>query len=134
LNYAGQAAVAVDGGVAEDANLFFVLCPPVLQVPLVALATVVTIIASQSIISGTFSMTRQAIQLGFDLLYALVIVRLVRRDLVWINVTTHPTADWIAWRRYFVPPPDGLRGPNQYRRSKLISAPAIGRGDRSDEL
>src|SRR6266849_5237848 len=34
--------------------------------------------------------------IGFDLLYALVIVRLVRRDLVWINVTTHPTADWIA--------------------------------------
>jgi len=64
LNYAGQAAVAVDGGVAEDANLFFVLCPPVLQVPLVALATVATVIASQSIISGTFSMTRQAIQLG----------------------------------------------------------------------
>src|SRR5262249_40711512 len=64
LNYAGQAAVAVDGGVAEDANLFFVLCPPVLQVPLVALATVATIIASQAFISGTFSMTRQAIQLG----------------------------------------------------------------------
>jgi transposase InsO family protein len=34
--------------------------------------------------------------IGFDLLYALVIVRLVRRDLVWVNVTTHPTADWIA--------------------------------------
>src|SRR5438552_5832851 len=34
--------------------------------------------------------------IGFDLLYALVIVRLARRDLVWINVTTHPTADWIA--------------------------------------
>jgi transposase InsO family protein len=34
--------------------------------------------------------------IGFDRLYALVIVRLVRRDLVWINVTSHPTADWIA--------------------------------------
>jgi len=34
--------------------------------------------------------------IGFDLLYAPVIVRLVRRDLVWTNVTTHPTADWIA--------------------------------------
>ena len=34
--------------------------------------------------------------IGFDLLYALVIVRLARRDLVWINVTTHPTAEWIA--------------------------------------
>jgi transposase InsO family protein len=34
--------------------------------------------------------------IGFDLLYALIIVRLARRDLVWINVTPHPTADWIA--------------------------------------
>jgi hypothetical protein len=33
---------------------------------------------------------------GFDLLYALVIVRLGRRDLVWINVTRNPTAEWIA--------------------------------------
>ena len=33
---------------------------------------------------------------GFDLLYAFVIVRLGRRDLVWINVTAYPTADWIA--------------------------------------
>src|SRR5271169_4451621 len=34
--------------------------------------------------------------IGFDLLYALVIVRLDRRDLVWINVTENPTAEWIA--------------------------------------
>jgi transposase InsO family protein len=34
--------------------------------------------------------------LGFDLLYVLVIIRLARRDLAWINVTTHPTAHWIA--------------------------------------
>jgi transposase InsO family protein len=34
--------------------------------------------------------------LGFDLLCAFIIVRLARRDLVWINVTSHPTADWIA--------------------------------------
>jgi transposase InsO family protein len=34
--------------------------------------------------------------MGFDLLYVFVIVRLARRDLVWINVTTHPTAEWIA--------------------------------------
>jgi KUP system potassium uptake protein len=64
LNYAGQAAVVVEGAVAADGNPFFVLCPDRLQVPLVALATAATIIASQAIISGTFSMTRQAIQLG----------------------------------------------------------------------
>ena len=34
--------------------------------------------------------------IGFDLLYGLVIVRLARRELVWINVTAHPTAEWIA--------------------------------------
>jgi transposase InsO family protein len=34
--------------------------------------------------------------LGFDLLYAFVIVRLGRRDLVWINVTANPTAEWVA--------------------------------------
>src|SRR5438552_4910459 len=34
--------------------------------------------------------------IGFDLLYVFVIIRLARRDLVWINITTHPTADWIA--------------------------------------
>jgi KUP system potassium uptake protein len=64
LNYAGQTAVLVGGEVAKGSNPFFTLCPPGLQVPLVALATIATIIASQSIISGTFSMTRQAIQLG----------------------------------------------------------------------
>jgi hypothetical protein len=34
--------------------------------------------------------------IGFNLLYVLVIVRLARRELVWINVTAHPTAEWIA--------------------------------------
>jgi transposase InsO family protein len=34
--------------------------------------------------------------IAFDLLYVLVVVRLARRDLVWINVTSHPTAEWIA--------------------------------------
>src|ERR1700674_3582719 len=34
--------------------------------------------------------------IGFDLLYAFVIVRLGRRDLVWINVTANPTAQWVA--------------------------------------
>ena len=33
---------------------------------------------------------------GFDLLYGLVIVRLDRRDLIWINVTANPTAEWVA--------------------------------------
>ena len=34
--------------------------------------------------------------IGFKLLYSFVIIRLDRRDLVWINVTTNPTAEWVA--------------------------------------
>jgi KUP system potassium uptake protein len=64
LNYAGQTALVVDGAVAPGTNPFFTLCPTMMQLPLVGLATIATIIASQSIISGAFSMTRQAIQLG----------------------------------------------------------------------
>jgi KUP system potassium uptake protein len=64
LNYAGQAALVLDGG-PTDGNIFYRLCPQSLLIPLVALATVATIIASQSIITGAFSMTRQAILLGW---------------------------------------------------------------------
>jgi KUP system potassium uptake protein len=64
LNYAGQTALLVDGPFVRETNPFFDLCPAALQLPLVALATVATVIASQSIITGAFSMTRQAIQLG----------------------------------------------------------------------
>ena len=54
------------GGVTATDNIFYLLCPSaLLPVPLVALATVATIIASQSIITGAFSMTRRAIQLGW---------------------------------------------------------------------
>src|SRR5450631_1399093 len=66
LNYAGQAALVVTTGIPEGGNPFFLLGPGWLQLPLVALATAATIIASQSIISGVFSMTRQAIQLGLS--------------------------------------------------------------------
>jgi KUP system potassium uptake protein len=64
LNYAGQAALVVSGAPTAD-NIFYRLCPSMLLVPLVLLATVATVIASQSIITGAFSMTRQAIQLGW---------------------------------------------------------------------
>jgi len=64
LNYAGQAAIVLAGG-PVDGSLFFRLCPaPVLLLPLVVLATVATAVASQAVITGAFSITRQAIQLG----------------------------------------------------------------------
>jgi KUP system potassium uptake protein len=64
LNYAGQAAIVLNGAPTRD-NIFFRLCPQVLLIPLIVLATLATIIASQAIITGAFSMTRQAIQLGW---------------------------------------------------------------------
>jgi KUP system potassium uptake protein len=64
LNYAGQAGLVLEGA-QTDGNIFFRLCPGPLLIPLIVLATVATIIASQSIITGAFSMTRQAIQLGW---------------------------------------------------------------------
>jgi KUP system potassium uptake protein len=64
LNYAGQAAIVLRGAPITD-NIFFRLCPSPLLVPLIVLSTVATIIASQSIITGAFSMTRQAILLGW---------------------------------------------------------------------
>jgi KUP system potassium uptake protein len=64
LNYAGQCAIVLNGAATDD-NIFYLLCPTSLMLPFVVLATVATIIASQSIITGAFSMTRQAIQLGW---------------------------------------------------------------------
>jgi KUP system potassium uptake protein len=64
LNYAGQAALVLDGA-PTGGNIFYHLCPGPLLTPLIVLATIATIIASQSIITGAYSMTRQAIQLGW---------------------------------------------------------------------
>ncbi len=64
LSYAGQAGLMMSG-VAKGANPFFLQAPSWAVIPLVALAAVATIIASQAIITGAFSMTRQAMQLGW---------------------------------------------------------------------
>ncbi|TWA95837.1 potassium transporter Kup [Bradyrhizobium stylosanthis] len=64
LNYAGQVAAFI-ASPDLDSNPFFKLAPSVALYPLVALATLATIIASQAIITGCFSMTRQAMQLGW---------------------------------------------------------------------
>jgi KUP system potassium uptake protein len=69
LNYMGQAAMLMAQSPAEAVetvkNPFFYLAPDMLRLPLVLLATMATIIASQAVISGAFSVTQQAIQLGF---------------------------------------------------------------------
>jgi KUP system potassium uptake protein len=64
LNYAGQVALFL-GDPAMDGNPFFRLAPSWSVYPLVGLATIATIIASQAIITGSFSLTRQAMQLGW---------------------------------------------------------------------
>jgi KUP system potassium uptake protein len=64
LNYFGQAALLVSDPSAID-NPFYQLAPDWAHYPLVAFATLATVIASQAIISGVFSLTQQSIQLGF---------------------------------------------------------------------
>ena len=64
LSYAGQTAFVMDNTAAKG-NPFFLLAPAWSIYPMVLLATIATIIASQAIITGSFSMTRQAIQLGW---------------------------------------------------------------------
>jgi KUP system potassium uptake protein len=64
LNYAGQAAIML-GDESKEGNPFYRLCQGPLLVPMTLLATIATVIASQSIITGAYSMTRQAIQLGW---------------------------------------------------------------------
>ena len=64
LNYMGQGALLL-GNPHAAINPFYLLAPDWARLPLVFLATVATIIASQAVISGAFSITHQAVQLGF---------------------------------------------------------------------
>jgi KUP system potassium uptake protein len=69
LNYMGQGAMILSSdtatALAKVKDPFFYLAPDAFRLPLVLLATAATIIASQAVISGAFSVTQQAIQLGF---------------------------------------------------------------------
>jgi len=64
LNYMGQGALIVRDPSAVE-NPFFLLAPEWSRIPMVMLATAATVIASQAVISGAFSVTRQAVRLGF---------------------------------------------------------------------
>lgn len=64
LNYLGQARLVLDDPSAIG-NPFFLMVPESLRLPMVFLAMIATIIASQAVISGAFSVSRQAVQLGF---------------------------------------------------------------------
>ncbi len=64
LNYFGQGAILLKSP-EQIANPFFALVPPSLLYPMVALSTIAAVIASQAVITGAFSLTSQAIMLGF---------------------------------------------------------------------
>jgi KUP system potassium uptake protein len=64
LNYLGQGAYLLNGAPVAGGKLFYSLAPASLLLPLVVLATLATIVASQALISGAFSLTSQAIGLG----------------------------------------------------------------------
>jgi KUP system potassium uptake protein len=64
LNYFGQGALVLANPAAVS-NPFYLMAPSWALVPLIALATIAAIIASQAVISGAFSLTKQAIQLGY---------------------------------------------------------------------
>jgi KUP system potassium uptake protein len=97
ISYAGQTAYLMDKG-SVSGNPFFQIAPSWSIYPLVMLATVATIIASQAIITGSFSMTRQAMQLGWlpgvsirqtsDLVYGQIYVPVVNWLLMVATVAT----------------------------------------------
>jgi len=65
INYMGQGALLIRDGLPALESPFYNLAPDWFRLPLVGLATMAAIIASQAVISGAFSVTQQAIQLGF---------------------------------------------------------------------
>ena len=65
LNYLGQGAFVLAKGAVALENPFFGIVPKLLLYPMVVLATTAAVIASQALISGAFSLTQQAVQLGY---------------------------------------------------------------------
>ncbi|HUJ12393.1 MAG TPA: potassium transporter Kup [Thermoanaerobaculia bacterium] len=89
LNYLGQGALLLHHPRGTE-HPFFLLAPRWAQVPLVILATMATIIASQAVISGAYSLSRQAVQLGYS--PRLVIRHTSAREIGQIYI---PSVNWI---------------------------------------
>lgn len=83
LNYFGQGALVLSNPAAAK-NPFFLMAPTWALVPLVLLATVATVVASQAVITGAFSMTKQGIQLGY--LPRIIVVQTSRKEIGQIYV------------------------------------------------
>jgi KUP system potassium uptake protein len=91
LNYLGQGALLLSDAAASSSP-FFLLFPEWARIPMVILSTVAAIIASQAVISGAFSVTRQAIRLGF--LPRLVVRHTSRHEVGQVYV---PAVNWIIF-------------------------------------
>jgi KUP system potassium uptake protein len=65
INYFGQGALLLVRPEAAESSPFYALVPAPMLIPMVVLATAATVVASQALISGVFSLTRQAVQLGY---------------------------------------------------------------------
>jgi KUP system potassium uptake protein len=89
LNYFGQGALLIAHPEAVD-NPFYLLLPGWALYPMVALATAATVIASQAVISGAYSITRQAVQLGF--LPRINVVHTSAREIGQIYI---PAVNWL---------------------------------------
>ena len=89
LNYFGQGALVLTDPTAVD-EPFYKLAPHWALIPLVGLATLATIIASQALISGVFSLTRQAIQMGFCPRMRIVPTSSAEAGQIYV-----PTANWL---------------------------------------
>jgi KUP system potassium uptake protein len=89
LNYFGQGALLIKSP-QSVINPFYLLAPPWGHYPLIALATAATIIASQAVISGAFSLTSQALQLGY--IPRLVVSHTSQREIGQVYV---PVVNWL---------------------------------------
>ncbi|MDB5183605.1 MAG: potassium transporter Kup [Candidatus Saccharibacteria bacterium] len=88
LNYLGQGALVIQHPEAASSS-YFLLFPSWLQLPVILVATAATLIASQAVITGAFSLTRQAVQLGFA--PRLTILHTSRQEFGQVYV---PTLNW----------------------------------------
>lgn len=91
LNYFGQGAYLLQNPDMTNINPFFALAAKPLLYPLVALATFATIIASQAMISGVYSLTQQAIQLGFTPRMRIIHTSEMAKGQIYI-----PTVNWLV--------------------------------------
>lgn len=90
INYFGQGALLLEKGKAVLQNPFYNLAPGWFLVPLILISTIATVIASQALISGAFSLTQQAIQLGYLPRMNIVHTSSLQRGQIYI-----PAVNWI---------------------------------------